>query len=96
MGTENDGEDGNVETYKDYPKLQEEGQQKKSKLKKVKKTWIYVATQQLSRPECQYVMCVLSTVANATHRGHLCELVNLLSSPSPLHILRLLSIILLP
>lgn len=83
VGTENDGEDGNVETYEDYPESQGKGQQKKLKLKKVKKTWIYVATQQLSRPECRYVMCVLSTVANATRRGHLCELVNLLSSPSP-------------
>lgn len=69
--------------HEDYPESQGKGQQKKSKLKKVKKTWIYVATQQLSRPECRYVMCVLSTVANATCRGHLCELVNLLSSPSP-------------
>ena len=44
VGTENDGEDGNVETYEDYPESQGKGQQKKLKLKKVKKTWIYVAT----------------------------------------------------
>lgn len=80
--TENGGEGRIVEIYEDYPESQEEGQQKKSKLKKVKKTWIYVATQQLSRPECRYIMCVLSTIANTTRRGHLCELVNSLSSPS--------------
>lgn len=80
--------EGVVEIYWDYPEPEDEVHPKKkskskSKSPKVEKAWTYVASELLSRPECRYMMCVLSTIGNTTRRVHLCQLVNALCGSSP-------------